>query len=95
MKCPKCESMKPEGGAEESDSHKPMQRMIGMCADMLGAMRKTAEMAAFATPEVHRLVEEWLAKLEARAITILREHGEMATITLATSRWIISMDVLF
>ena len=62
-----------------------MPRMMDMCADMLGAMRKTTDMATFATPEIHRLFEGWLATLEAEALKVLRERGEMAASPLAES----------
>lgn len=82
-KCSKCDSMKPKDGAAKNDSKKSMQGMMGMCEEMLGAMQKTTEMAAFATPELRLLFDGWLAGLESETLKVLRERGDMAVAPLA------------
>ncbi len=70
--------MEKQGGAEAAN---PMQGMMGMCmgmcAEMLGAVGRTASLAAFATPELHQLFEEWLTTLENRALELLQDKGEV------------------
>lgn len=45
----------------------PMQQMMGMCSEMLGAMGQTTGMAAFATPELRHTFGAWLKELEGKA----------------------------
>ncbi|RDD61348.1 MarR family transcriptional regulator [Ferruginivarius sediminum] len=59
---------------EEDHSPPPMMQMcMGMCAEMLTAIKRTTDMAGFATPELHALFEEWLETAEDRAMQHLRE----------------------
>jgi len=53
-----------------------MQMCMSMCKDMSGALKQTGEMAAFATPELHKMFTEWLETLEDEAIRRLEEGGE-------------------
>ena len=70
----------------EEGSMPPMMRMcMGMCAEMLGAIKQTTEMAALATPELHRLFEEWLGSLEEEALDRLRAEQELDAAKLATA----------
>ncbi len=85
MKCPKCDRAKAKDGPTEGGSEKPMQRMMRMCEEMLGAMRKTNEMAVFTIPELRRLFEEWLEAMEAEALKTLREGGAITARDLAAS----------
>ena len=62
----------------------PMQQMMGMCSDMLGAMGQTAAMAAFATPELQQAFGAWLKDLEGKAETAVAE-GEKDAAGLATA----------
>jgi hypothetical protein len=49
--------------------------LVGMCAEMLTAIKRTSEMAAFASPELHGLFAEWLGTMEDQAIRHLQEKG--------------------
>lgn len=62
-----------EGGAQMPPM---MQMCMGMCSEMLTAIKRTTDMAAFATPELHRLFAEWLETLENEALWHLKESGE-------------------
>ncbi len=69
---------------EKSQAMSPMMKMcMGMCAEMLTAIKRTTDMAAFATPELHQLFNEWLETLENEAIRFLKENGEMNVPALA------------
>jgi len=62
-----------EGGAQMP----PMMRMcMGMCSEMLSPIKRTTDMAAFATPELRQLFEAWLETLETEALRHLKEGGE-------------------
>lgn len=62
--------------AEGGEAPPPMMQMcMGMCAEMLTAIKRTSEMAAFATPELHQMFAEWLETLEGEALRHLREKG--------------------
>ncbi|HDO52900.1 MAG TPA: MarR family transcriptional regulator [Rhizobiales bacterium] len=63
------ESPAKEGGSEPNP-------MMQMCREMLGTIRKTTDMAAFATPELRQLFAEWLETLEDEALRHLEECGE-------------------
>lgn len=52
-----------------------MQMCMSMCGEMLTAIKRTSEMAAFATPEVQALFAAWLETMQDRAVQRLREHG--------------------
>jgi len=62
----------------------PMMKMcMGMCSEMLTAIKRTADLSALATPELHRLFTEWLETLEAEALEALGESGETDAAALA------------
>ena len=71
-------SMMPEmmGGMKEFN---PM----AMCQAMCSAVTKSAEMAAFATPEVRGLFEEWAGSVEAEVLRALKTRGPLDLATLA------------
>ena len=60
----------------------PMMQM-GMCSEMLTAIKRTTEMAAIATPELHQLFTQWLKTLEDEALRHLEEDGESDAVGLA------------
>lgn len=62
-----------EGGAQMPPM---MQMCMGMCSEMLTAIKRTTDMAAFATPELHQLFAEWLETLEDEGLRHLKEGGE-------------------
>jgi hypothetical protein len=55
-----------------------MQICMGMCAEMLTAIKRTTGMAAFASPELQGLFAEWLGTMEDQAIRHLQEKGALA-----------------
>ena len=78
------ESSKP--GEEEMPAmmRKMMQDMKGgmkdfnpmaACQAMMTSVSKSAEMAAYATPEVRILFEEWAASVEDELLTALKSEG--------------------
>jgi hypothetical protein len=50
---------------------------MAMCQAMLTSVSKSAEMAAYATPEVRTLFEEWARSVEEEVLTILKAQGQM------------------
>ncbi len=69
-----------------------MQKMMGggkdvnpmaMCQAMCTSVSKSAEMAAFATPEVRGLFEEWAGSVEAEVLRALKTRGPLDLVTLA------------
>ena len=65
-------------GQQQGEAMPPMMQMcMGMCSEMLTAMKRTTDMAAFATPELHPLFTEWLGNLESEALRLIKENGEM------------------
>ena len=50
----------------------PMQ----MCKDMTSSIKKTASMAAFATPELHTLFSEWLEGKEKAVLDTVAKSGK-------------------
>lgn len=75
--------MMAQPGSSEEAPQIPMQKMMGMCSDMLGAMGQTAGMAAFATPELQQAFGAWLKDLEGKAEAAVAE-GEKDAAALAT-----------
>lgn len=67
----------------QGDGPPPMQQMkgmcMGMCSEMLGAIRQTSAMAAFATPELQHVFGEWLKDLEGKAEASVAEGVKDAT----------------
>lgn len=63
--------------SEEGQSPPPMMQMcMGMCAEMLTAIKRTTDMASFATPELQALFTEWLETMEERALGHIRDKDE-------------------
>lgn len=75
------------GGGQEGGAQMPrmMQMCMGMCAEMLATIERTIEIAAPATPELHRLFGDWLADRERAALDLLNRDGEPDAATLARS----------
>jgi len=81
-----------------------MQKMMGggkdfnpmaMCQAMCTAVTKSAEMAAFATPEVRGLFEEWAGSVEAEVLRALQTRGPLDLVTLARELRIGPESVLY
>lgn len=64
--------MKKMMGGGDSESGGPMQ----MCKDMMSSVKKTASMAAFATPELHTLFGEWLEDKEKDVLKTISKTGK-------------------
>lgn len=73
------------GQGEQGGAQMPpmMQMCMGMCSEMLTTIKRTTDMAAFATPELHQLFAEWLETLEGEALRHLEESGETDAAELA------------
>ncbi len=64
--------MKKMMGGGDSESGRPMQ----MCKDMMSSVKKTASMAAFATPELQTLFGEWLEGKEKDVLKTIAKSGK-------------------
>ena len=75
----------PGGTGMSTMMQEMMQKMMGgmsefnpmaMCQAMLASVSKAAEMAAYATPEVRTLFEEWAGSVEEEILTALKARGQ-------------------
>lgn len=65
------------GESKEGAAPPPMMQMcMGMCAEMLTAIKRTTDMAAFATPELRQLFVHWLQSMEDQVMKHLQKSGE-------------------
>ncbi len=71
-----------------------MQKMMGgmkefnpmaMCQAMMTSVSKSAELAAYATPEVRTLFEEWAGSVEAEILAVLKARGRLDLAGLASA----------
>ena len=76
--------MMAQTGLGEEAPQMPMQRMMGIRSEMLGAMGQTASMAAFASPQLRQAFGAWLKDLEGKAEAAVAE-GETDATELATA----------
>jgi hypothetical protein len=76
------------GGANEFN---PM----AMCQAMMTSVSKSAEMAAYATPEVRTLFEEWAENVAAEVLAVLRTRGRVDLAELASALKISREGALF
>ena len=74
--------------------HEMMHKMMGgmkefnpmaMCQAMMTSVSKSAEMAAYSTPEVRTLFEEWAHSVEDEVVTALKKRGPMDLTALAAA----------
>lgn len=82
-----------EGPGEPSMMQQMMQKMMGggggefnpaaMCQAMMSSVGKSAEMAAYATPEVRTLFEEWARSVEEEVLKVLESKGPIDLAALA------------
>ncbi len=56
---------------------------MAMCQAMMSSVGKAAEMAAYATPEVRTLFEEWARSVEEEILAALKARGQMDLTQLA------------
>jgi hypothetical protein len=88
---PKGPKAPPEGMGVPPMMREMMQRMgaagdlspAAMCQAMMTSVGKAAEMAAYATPEVRTLFEEWARSVEDEVLGVLRARGPLDLATLA------------
>lgn len=72
------------GEGKEGAAPPPMMQMcMGMCGEMLTAIKRTTDMATFATPELRQIFAEWLETIEGEALDHLKKTGEADAETLA------------
>ena len=84
---------KPSGMGAPSMMQEMMQRMgagsdlspAAMCQAMMTSVGKAAEMAAYATPEVRSLFEEWARSVEDEVLAVLRARGSLDLAGLAAA----------
>ena len=59
-----------------SEGKPPMEKMMGMCmgmcAEMLSAIRNTTALAVSSTPELQSMFAEWLKRTEDEAVKLIR-----------------------
>ncbi len=93
-----------EGMGMPSMMQDMMQKMMGgmkdlnpmaMCQAMMTSVSKSAEMAAYATPEVRTLFEEWAQSVEAEVLTVLKTRGRVDLAELASALKISPDGALF
>jgi hypothetical protein len=87
--------MEPKGArppmAEGMGMPAMMQKMMGggefnpaaMCQAMMSSVGKAAELAAYATPEVRTLFEEWARSVEEEVLAVLKARGPLDLTALA------------
>ncbi len=89
---PKGPKAPPEGAGVPPMMREMMQKMGGgagelspaaMCQAMMTSVGKAAEMAAYATPEVRTLFEEWARSVEDEVLGALRARGPLDLAALA------------
>jgi len=65
------------GEMHEAGKSPPMDKMMamcmGMCSEMLNAIRETSALAVHATPELQQTFGEWLKALEGKAEILVRQ----------------------
>ncbi len=88
------ESSKPRDEGMPAMMRKMMEHMQGTlkdfnpmqaCQAMMTSVSKAAEMAAYATPEVRVLFEEWAASVEDEVLSAVKSQGSPDLDTLATA----------
>lgn len=93
----------PEGTGIPSMVQQMMQKMGGtdefspaaMCQAMMTSVGKAAEMAAYATPEVRTLFEEWARSVEDEVLAALKAKGPLDLATLASALKISAEGALY
>jgi len=68
---------------------------MAMCQAMMTSVGKAAEMAAYATPEVRTLFEEWGRSVEDKVLALLKKRGRLDLPGLAAELKITPESVLF
>lgn len=91
-----------EGGGMPGMMRQMMEKMGGgelnpaaMCQAMMTSVGKSAELAAYATPEVRTLFEEWARSVEEELLAALRARGPLDLAGLAGAVKISPESALF
>src|SRR5512142_1650530 len=92
-----------EGAGMPSMMRQMMERMGGggefnpaaMCQAMMTSVGKSAELAAYATPEVRTLFEEWARSVQEEVLATLRSRGPLDLAALAAALKISPESALF
>jgi len=73
---------------QPGESKPPMEKMMGMCmgmcGEMLSAIKTTNALAVWATPELRTAFSEWLKVTEGEAMTLVA-NGKTDTVSLAAA----------
>ncbi len=96
-------SAMPPGEGMPSMMRQMMERMGGggdfnpaaMCQAMMSSVGKSAELAAYATPEVRTLFEEWARSVQDEVLATLKSHGPLDLAALAAALKISPESALF
>lgn len=92
-----------EGAGMPSMMRQMMEKMGGggdfnpaaMCQAMMTSVGKSAELAAYATPEVRTLFEEWARSVQDEVLATLRARGPLDLASLAAALKISPESALF
>ncbi len=92
-----------EGAGMPSMMRQMMEKMGGggdfnpaaMCQAMMTSVGKSAELAAYATPEVRTLFEEWARSVQDEVLTALKSRGPLDLTALAGALKISPESALF
>ena len=57
--------------------------MMGMMKNMMGHIGKASDLAAYATPELRNLFEEWLEQINEEVVAFIKKEGKADPATLA------------
>ncbi len=94
----------PSGEGMPSMMRQMMEKMGGaggdfnpaaMCQAMMSSVGKSAELAAYATPEVRTLFEEWARSVQDEVLTALRARGPLDLAALAGALKVSPESALF
>lgn len=82
--------MKNMMGQGGKDSGNGMGGMMEMCTKMTQSVTKSAEMASFATEEIHGLFQDWLNQVETEVLSFVKSNGGTIDIAAIASQLSIS-----
>ena len=72
------------GPMGRGEANPAIEQMMGMCSEMLNAIRETNALAVHATPELDQIFTDWLEGLEAKAEEMITK-GETDGAALASA----------
>ncbi len=80
---------------EQKDNDSEPNPMMQMCKKMLGTIKQTSDLAAFATPELHALFSEWLEILENDIVEKISKNDNITIARMAEALSISEESVVF